>query len=299
MPSAVPPSPPARSRAALLVAALALTASACAPAEAISGQAATPEPSATPASSLSVTPPSGPPTPAPTPAPAPSSGTPTPAGTTGTPCPAPRKIDALPRPGRFVALTFDDGPSPHSTRPILDILDREGVRATFFDIGSNTAEFPQIQREVAARGHVIANHTWSHPWLTKLTAAQLAHELDATTALFAKNTGQRICFVRPPMGGTNPRVEAAIMARGQSVVMWQGDTNDWKAPGVEAIVRNALASAPRGESAIVLLHDAKMMTAAGQRAGAQTVAALPRIIAGFKARGYAFVQVDGTDFPPR
>lgn len=288
-----PASLPPRPGAALLIAA-ALATSACAPPAVLQGRS-------TPAAaveSLEPAPATGAPAPAAASAPATTPAAAAPTTPAAAECPPPRTITQLPRKGRFVALTFDDGPSPDTTMPILDILDQAGIKATFFDIGDNAAEFPAIQREVARRGHVIANHTWSHPWLPTLTDAQLRHELDATTALVTRNTGRKVCFVRPPMGGTNARIEAAIAARGQSTVMWQGDTNDWRAPGVAAIVRGALTSAPLGESVIVLLHDAKMMNEAGRKAGAQTVAALPQIIQGFKARGYTFVQVDGTPFPP-
>ncbi|GMA39956.1 hypothetical protein GCM10025883_20010 [Mobilicoccus caccae] len=213
-------------------------------------------------------------------------------------CPAPRTLAQLPGAGRRIALTFDDGPSPISTRPILEILDREGVKATFFQIGENAKEYPQITREVARRGHVVANHSWSHRDFSTSSPAHLRQEVDATTTLLQSLTGERICFVRAPYGNRSTGSDAFLEGRGLTQIMWQGDTRDWSGPGTSAIVRDALAAPPRrGASVILLLHDAKQFTPKGQEAGRQTVAALPTVIREYKKLGYTFVQVDGTLFP--
>lgn len=178
-----------------------------------------------------------------------------------------------------VALTFDDGPGP-TTNGVLDVLAREGVRATFFDVGVHVAADPGTVRRELADGHDVGNHSWSHAALTALPDQAIAGEIDRTQdALVAAGAPRPNCF-RPPYGLIDGRVGAAAARAGTTPVLWTVDPKDWSRPGAAAIAARVLGSvAPGG---VVLLHDG-----GGDRS--QTLQALPVIIDGLKQRGYRFV----------
>ena len=180
---------------------------------------------------------------------------------------------------RTVALTFDDGPNPASTPQILDILDRFGVKATFFVVGRNVAQYPDLAREIVRRGHSIANHTWDHANLTRVSGPQIDAQIQRTDDVIVRTTGRRPTCVRPPYGALNRTVANRIAASDHLPVLWTVDPTDWKRPGAGAIVDRILrASRPDG---IVLMHDG-----GGDRC--QTVAALPSVIQGLRDAGYDF-----------
>ncbi|MBJ7327988.1 MAG: polysaccharide deacetylase family protein [Chthoniobacterales bacterium] len=181
---------------------------------------------------------------------------------------------------RVLALTFDDGPSAELTPKLLDLLKKEGVRATFFVIGSNVQAHPDIARRIVAEGHEIANHSWSHPQLPRLGAERLEQEIKNTTDIIEQTTGQRVTMMRPPYGAINERVKNAIIkTHGLDLLMWSVDPRDWTRPGPEAVERRLLAGAAPG--AIMLCHDIH----------SGTIAAMPGTIAQLKAKGYSFATV--------
>jgi peptidoglycan-N-acetylglucosamine deacetylase len=100
--------------------------------------------------------------------------------------------------GPYIAMTFDDGPHPVLTPRLLDMLKARGIRATFFLIGQNAAEYPDIVRRIAAEGHEIGNHTWDHPQLTKLSPIALREEIDRTSSTIAEIIGKPVLVMRPP-----------------------------------------------------------------------------------------------------
>ncbi|MBB5936451.1 polysaccharide deacetylase family protein [Streptomyces zagrosensis] len=181
-----------------------------------------------------------------------------------------------------VAITFDDGPDPVYTRRVLDILDRYGVRATFFCVGHHVVALPDEVRRIAAAGHELGNHTWSHPYLPDLTPAQLREQLDRTAEAVARLTGQVVTRFRPPYGGLSPEVLAALEGYPTTLTMWDVDSHDWARPGPEQIAATVLGAA--GPGSVVLLHEG-----AGDRS--QTVQALPSIIEGLLERGLELVTV--------
>ncbi|MHB1488861.1 MAG: polysaccharide deacetylase family protein [Acidimicrobiales bacterium] len=189
---------------------------------------------------------------------------------------------------KVVALTFDDGPSSVYTAQILSVLAHYQVHGTFFEIGRNAAEFPNVTRQVVAAGNVVANHTWSHPDLTKLAVSAYAGEIDRTTTLLRTLTGHITPCVRPPYGAINHTVVAQLDSRGQTPVLWSADTRDWAQPGVAAIVHGALVGLHDGS--IILMH-------AGGGDRSQTVAALPTIIQAIQAQGYRLVTICGSGGP--
>lgn len=181
--------------------------------------------------------------------------------------PIPRKA-----PRGVVYLTFDDGPWEGSTAAILATLRKHKVRATFFVIGRNAKAHPTLLAQIRAAGHAVANHTWGHPDLTRLTAAQIGRELRATT----KVIGGSRCM-RAPYGSTNPRVERAIKAAGYIDYLWDLDVADWTRPPVRTMVSRVLGGVRSGS--IVLLHDG-----GGDRS--RTAAAVARIVPALLKAGY-------------
>ncbi|MEV7216907.1 polysaccharide deacetylase family protein [Kitasatospora cineracea] len=184
-----------------------------------------------------------------------------------------------------VALTFDDGPHPPYTGQILDVLDRYAVPATFFCVGLHALAHRAELERMAAAGHQIANHTWSHPYLPDLSRAELLAQLARTDEAVAEAVGGGTgpLMFRPPYGGRTPGVLRWIGESGATVVLWDVEPCDWSMPGPAAITRAVLDQARPG--ALVLLHDG-----GGDRS--QTVAALPAVIEGLAERGYAFARVD-------
>ncbi len=202
------------------------------------------------------------------------------------------RIGARPK---MIALTFDDGPDPDWTPPILDVLEKAHVPATFFVIGENALEHPTILRRIVADGDEIGNHTYTHPNLALDSPTGTNIELNTTQRLIQAYTGRGTKLFRAPYFGdaeptTADELGPALIAQqhGYTVVGLHADPGDWKRPGVDEIVKQTIAAVegddPERSENIVLLHDG-----GGDRS--QTLAALPRIITELRARGYTFVPV--------
>ena len=196
---------------------------------------------------------------------------------------------------RKIALTFDDGPDPQWTPRILDILKAKHVPATFFIIGENAEMSPKLVQRMVDEGHDVGNHTFTHPNLGESPAGIVALELNATQRLFEALTGRSMRLFRAPyFGDAEPTTADELVPiqiaqkMGYLAVGLHIDPNDWQRPQADQIVNSVLsqvsASNPERRSQVVLLHDG-----GGERS--QTVAALPRIIDGLRAQGYAFVSV--------
>lgn len=184
----------------------------------------------------------------------------------------------------LIAITFDDGPDPVYTPRILDLLKRHGDRATFFVTGQKVERFPQIAGRIAQEGHELGNHSYTHARLTRKSALAIRQEIERTEEILAGLTGQQPKLFRPPYGAVNKVVLEQAQARGYRVVLWSWtqDSNDWRDPGVAAIVRKVAGGAKPGD--IVLMHDS-----GGNRR--QTVEALAQILEQLHQRGYRFVTV--------
>ncbi|HEY6945790.1 MAG TPA: polysaccharide deacetylase family protein [Candidatus Acidoferrum sp.] len=138
---------------------------------------------------------------------------------------------------RNLAITFDDGPNPAITPKLLDLLDRYQAKATFFVIGRFVRECPELVRETAARGHLIGNHTESHPNLFKLGPAQITVELRLCHHAIANAIGAPARWFRPPYGFRNPWVIPAAGELGCKTAMWTLIPGDWKEKPVEWLIR--------------------------------------------------------------
>jgi len=200
-------------------------------------------------------------------------------------------------PGKRIALTFDDGPSPKWTPKILAILQREHVPATFFEIGGNAVRAPWLTRRIIKDGFELGDHTFTHPNLATLPNWQRQLQIGMTESAFSGIVGLRTRMLRPPYSSTpdaiTPKeiaVWGKIAAEGYTIVVASYDTRDWDLPGVSSILA---AATPEGnQGGTILMHDG-----GGNRA--ETVKALPKIIAMLKRRDFRFVTVSQLDGLPR
>lgn len=178
---------------------------------------------------------------------------------------------------REVALTFDDGPDPSYTPQTLALLRQYQVRATFCLVGTNVEQYPDLVRAIAADGHTLCNHSWSHDLsLGRRSRARIQADLVRTNeALRAAVPGARIGYFRQPGGNWTPNVVAVAHALGMTPLHWTVDPQDWRRPGAGSI--SATVTGGTFSGAIVLLHDA-----GGDRR--QTVSALRSILPNLSQR---------------
>jgi len=180
---------------------------------------------------------------------------------------------------RYIALTFDDGPHHSYSREILDILRREGAKATFFVVGSRAETYPDIVARMAAEGHDVGNHTWEHRGLGKSSSAEGLQSLRRTNELISGITGKPCLIVRPPFGQTSQKVRELIHGQGWHEIMWDSDSRDWENKNPDRILYRVMRSVSPGS--IVLFHDI--------HPGAAQM--LPTLIRAFKNNGYRFITI--------
>ncbi|MFE2478185.1 polysaccharide deacetylase family protein [Streptomyces sp. NPDC059389] len=176
-----------------------------------------------------------------------------------------------------MVLTFDDGPDPRYTPAILDTLARYGVRAMFFVCGEMATDNRDLLRRMAAEGHLIGNHTWTHPLIPTLSRPALASEIARTSEVVQQAVGEAPQWFRAPYGAWNRAAFEIGAELGMEPLAWTVDTLDWKEPGTTTIVSNVLKGAAPG--VIVLNHDA-----GGDRS--QSVQAVSTYLPQLLARGY-------------
>jgi peptidoglycan/xylan/chitin deacetylase (PgdA/CDA1 family) len=187
----------------------------------------------------------------------------------------------LPPEKKVIALTFDDGPWPNTTAKVLDILKKNRIKSTFFVVGQNVKNYPDLTKQIVADGHIIANHTWHH-WYHQMSAEAAAYEVANTGDIIYQTTGVRTSLFRPPGGIMNNGVAAYAKNNKYAVIMWSADSMDYSRPAVPRLMNNIFREAKPG--GIVLMHDG-----GGDRS--HTVKALPEIISRFRKQGYEFVTV--------
>ena len=203
--------------------------------------------------------------------------------------------DALIAPARpsELALTFDDGPSPIWTPRLLDTLAAHNVRATFFLLGERARAAPDLVRRIAAAGHLVGNHSWSHPNLARSSSARIRGELTQTQDTLAQILSAPIKFFRPPFGARRPAVFRIARSLGLQPVLWNAMTSDWSEPSAERIaasLKSKIASLSRhGRAANIVLHDGSHRDPAASRA--PSIAAAAALIAHY-APSRRFVTLD-------
>ena len=183
---------------------------------------------------------------------------------------------------KLVALTFDDGPAESYTEKYLEILDKYGIHATFFNLGQNIEEYPELAKEICDRGSEVMSHTYQHQQLSQLDASALQKEFSSTFSTIESTTGVKTTGFRPPYGDFTEKAWLNSGGLASVSVLWNQDSLDWKRPGVDAIVGNSTKNVTSGS--IILMHDG-----GGNRD--QDVEALPKIIEKLQAEGYEFVTV--------
>lgn len=181
---------------------------------------------------------------------------------------------------KVVALTFDDGPKPGMTEPLLEMLTNAHVPATFFVIGKHVMEYPELTKRIADAGIEIANHSYTHRNLTSLNAEQVAREMLETQAAIMSVTGKVPRFMRPPGGNWNSAVAQVVREWGLTPCMWTVDVYGSEVLGAQQVANAVLREVQPGS--IILMHNGK----------ASTLQALPTILRELKARGYTFTTVD-------
>jgi len=186
-----------------------------------------------------------------------------------------------PRDVNRVALTFDDGPHPVDTPRTLEVLARHDTCATFFLVGKDAVRYPTLVREIAAAGHDIGNHTYSHRHHWSLGPIKTAEEINRGKEVLEQILGKKIEYFRPPWGIFNLRTFSASRANGDEVVLWSYSAYDFKIRDAATIARLVRTTSSAGS--IILLHYADSIFSTSTT----MLSALPLIIADFKERGLA------------
>ncbi|HEV2470558.1 MAG TPA: polysaccharide deacetylase family protein [Candidatus Sulfotelmatobacter sp.] len=198
-----------------------------------------------------------------------------------------RTFIGLPRGTKKIALTYDDGPNDPHTMRLLEVLARQDVHATFFLIGTYVKQRPEIVREIAAAGHVVGNHTFTHPLLTMKSNTEIHKQLSDCRAALHDTVDLPSTLFRPPFGGRRPAVLRIARELGLQPVMWNVTGYDWNAPPAATIERKCSRQIRGGD--VILLHDGGHKQLGADRS--QTVLATNNLIQRYKSEGYEFVTI--------
>jgi peptidoglycan-N-acetylglucosamine deacetylase len=198
-----------------------------------------------------------------------------------------RTFTGVNRPSKQLALTYDDGPNDPHTLHLLDVLGRRNVRATFFLIGRYVQQRPDIVRDLVKAGHVIANHTFTHPLLIFRGTDQLRTQLTGCERALSDAGGGHSNLFRPPFGGRRPAVLRTARRMGLEPIMWNVTGYDWNAPSVEHIEQKVSRKVRGGD--VILLHDGGHRAFGADRS--YTVTATDRLISRYQSEGYEFVTI--------
>jgi peptidoglycan/xylan/chitin deacetylase (PgdA/CDA1 family) len=198
-----------------------------------------------------------------------------------------RTFIGLGRGSKKLALTFDDGPNDPHTLRLLEVLAKHNVRATFFMIGHYVQQRPDIAREVAKAGHVVGNHTFTHPNLIFLSDLQTRVQLADCEVALNDAIGDHSRLFRPPFGGRRPGSLRVGRSLGLEPVMWNVTGGDWKTTSADYVERKVTKQIQGGD--VILLHDGSHLARGADRS--HTVAATDRLIARYQAEGFEFVTI--------
>ena len=193
----------------------------------------------------------------------------------------------------YIAMTFDDGPHATLTPKLLDLLAARHIKATFFLIGQNVVDHPEIVQRAIREGHEVGNHSWSHPNLGKMSDDAVRRELRRTDEAIRNATGKRPTIMRPPYGSITARQKRWIHEEfGYDIILWDVDPLDWKEPGPMTVCNRILKETRPGS--IVLSHDIHR----------GTIEAMPATLEQLEAKHFKFVTVSeliglATPEPPK
>ncbi len=200
---------------------------------------------------------------------------------------------------KTLLLTFDDGPNPRYTRQIMEILQKYQVKGVFFelgqslgsvgeDLGLKTSKSSAVSRELMENGFTLANHTFSHVLIPKISDKEIAGEIENTNRLLTQVTHLAPALFRPPYGARSPKLLAALEARNMKAVLWNIDSLDWADPVPKSIANRVIREVEQEKRGIILFHDIH----------ARTVEALPLVLETLNKRGYQFLAWNGEGFAP-
>ncbi|HZW79127.1 MAG TPA: polysaccharide deacetylase family protein [Candidatus Deferrimicrobiaceae bacterium] len=191
------------------------------------------------------------------------------------------------RGSRQIALTYDDGPNHQHTPRLLELLAKQNVQATFFLIGRYVQQRPDLAREIVRAGHIVGNHTFTHPLLTFKSESEIKRELAVCQSALHDALGDHSNLFRPPFGGRRPAVLRIARELRLEPIMWNVTGYDWNAPPAAAIEQKVAGKIRGGD--IILLHDGGHKQMGADRS--QTVIATDRLITRYKNEGYEFVTI--------
>lgn len=166
-------------------------------------------------------------------------------------------------------LTFDDGPSPHTTEPLLELLAETNTRATFFLIGQEAQKYPELVRAIHEAGHTIGNHSHTHEYLPTLSTRQIDYQLSRANAAIGDIIGEAPQLFRAPYGMMDERVAKALVRHNLFPVYWTAAPEDWAIPGAARVIRRVNWKLKPG--GIIVLHE-------GKELASQTIPAAKQII---------------------
>ncbi len=193
----------------------------------------------------------------------------------------------LPHAPKKLALTYDDGPNDPYTLQLMEVLAKHNVHATFFTIGRYVQQKPQIVRDLIKAGHIVGNHTYTHPNLAFQSQTQVRIQLSMCQSVLSDTIGKKPSLFRPPYGGRRPSVLRIAREMELEPVMWSITCYDWKVTTPEQIEQHVKRQFHGGD--VILLHDGRHVEMGVDRS--HTVKATDRIITKYKAEGYEFVTV--------
>ena len=176
-----------------------------------------------------------------------------------------------------ITVSFDASWGGSQTLKILDLLDEYEAKATFFLVGIWVDKYPELVKEIHARGHEIGNHSDTHPQMSKLSESQIRQELKGMSDKVEALTGQRPTLFRPPYGDYDNKVVTVARAEGYEVVQWSVDSLDWKNKGAEDLIRRATAKVEKGD--IILFHNDSRYI----------LDALPTVLKTYREQGFTMI----------
>lgn len=180
---------------------------------------------------------------------------------------------------KVCSISFDAAWGNEQTDRLLDILDENNVKTTFFLVGDWVKKYPDSVKKITEKGHDIGNHSSTHPYMTQISDSEMMKELRDCNCEIKKITGKTPTLFRPPYGDYNNAVVENVNSLGMHCVQWSIDSLDWKDPSVEQIVQNCVSKLESGS--IILLHNG----------ATNTPEALPKIIEAIKLKGYRIVPI--------
>ena len=198
-------------------------------------------------------------------------------------------IFRVPTNKQYVALTFDDGPSPVWTPLILDELKKANIRATFFMIGHHVQKYPKIARRVVSEGHEIGNHGYAHTVILYYTPTEVEEEIKYTEHVIREITGATTKIFRPPKAWMQHAVKDKIFSMGYKVVLWSLNSKDWVMFHYKSIVNFISARVKNGD--ILLFHDSGNIFSIEGGDRMQTVKSIGLLAKTLRSKGFEFVTV--------